>query len=234
MKVSRQNPNIAQLAAAAAQLEPLLNKIAFVGGCVTGLLVTDPAAAPVRPTLDVDVIVEASSYVEFTVLEQTLRHLGFHESRTEGAPVCRWVSGDLILDFMPTDPLILGFSNRWYRGALENSEITTVGEFKIRIVSAPYFIATKIEAFHGRGKNDFQMSHDLEDIVTVVDGRAEITNEVRIASAELQKYLSDQFRSLLSNRDFVEAIQTHLLPDAASQQRLGLVISRMQQLVMKE
>ncbi len=233
MRVSRQNPNIAQLVAAAAKLEPLLNKIAFVGGCVTGVLVTDPAAAPVRPTLDVDVIVEAASYVEFTVLEQTLRHLGFHESRTEEAPVCRWVSGDLILDFMPTDPLILGFSNRWYRGALENSEITTVGEFKIRIVSAPYFIATKIEAFYGRGNNDFQMSHDLEDVVTVIDGRAEITNEVRIASAELQKYLSDEFRKLLSNRDFIEALPGHLLPDAASQQRLGLLFSRMKQFVLE-
>jgi predicted nucleotidyltransferase len=233
MRVSRQNPNIAQLVAAAAKLEPLLNKIAFVGGCVTGVLVTDPAAAPVRPTLDVDVIVEAASYVEFTVLEQTLRHLGFHESRTEEAPVCRWVSGDLILDFMPTDPLILGFSNRWYRGALENSEITTVGEFKIRIVSAPYFIATKIEAFYGRGNNDFQMSHDLEDVVTVIDGRAEITNEVRIASAELQKYLSDEFRKLLSNRDFIEALPGHLLPDAASQQRLGLLLSRMKQFVLE-
>jgi hypothetical protein len=220
--------------AAAARLEPLLNKIAFVGGCVTGLLVTDPAAAPVHPTLDVDVIVEASSYVEFTVLEQTLRHLGFHESRSEGAPVCRWVSGDLILDFMPTDPSILGFSNRWYGAALKNSEFATLGKFKIRIISAPYFIATKIEAFHGRGKNDFQMSHDLEDIVTVIDGRPEIANEARIASAELRKYLSDQLQRLLSNRDFVEALQSHLLPDAASQQRLGLVISRMQQLVVKE
>jgi hypothetical protein len=127
----------------ASKLEPLLDQIVFVGGCVTGLLVTDPAAAPVRPTLDVDVIVEAASYVEFTVLEQRLRRLGFHESRAEGAPVCRWLSGDSILDFMPVDASILGFSNRWYRPALENAKKVKIGDHEIRVISAPYFFATK-------------------------------------------------------------------------------------------
>jgi hypothetical protein len=51
------NPNLRQLIACADKLQPLLERIAFVGGCVTGLLISDPAAAPVRPTLDVDVIV---------------------------------------------------------------------------------------------------------------------------------------------------------------------------------
>lgn len=78
-----QNPNLAQLLVAAAKLEPLLNQIAFVGGCVTGLLLTDPAAAPVRPTLDVDAIVAIGSYVEFAFLENRLRDLGFDQPRKE-------------------------------------------------------------------------------------------------------------------------------------------------------
>lgn len=233
MNIRSENPNFDQLMAAAAKLEPLLDQIAFVGGCVTGLLISDPAAAPVRPTLDVDVIVEAASYVEFTVLEQRLRQLGFRESRMEGAPVCRWVNGDLLLDFMPIDPSILGFSNRWYRPALESTQKARVGEHEIRVISASYFVATKLEAFHGRGKHDFRMSHDLEDIVTVVDGRPELTDEVHVASEDLQKYLSDQFGALLSNRDFLEALPGHLLPDAASQQRLRLVLKRMKQMVVE-
>jgi hypothetical protein len=76
------------------------------------------------------------------------------------------------------------------------------------------------------------MSHDLEDIVTVVDGRAELAEEVRRASPELRKYLSSEFEALLANRDFLEALPGQLLPDAASQQRLGLVVQRMQQLVL--
>lgn len=232
MNPPQQNPNLAQLLATATKLEPLLKQIAFVGGCATGLLLTDPAAAPVRPTLDVDVIVEAATYAEFTVLEQRLRQLGFRESGAVGAPVCRWVSGTLVLDVMPVDSAILGFSNRWYRPALKHAHQTRIGEYEIRLITAPYFLATKLEAFHGRGK-DYRMSHDLEDIITVIDGRPELGEEVRVAAVDLQKYLSDEFAALLSKRDFLDALSGHLLPDAASQQRLGLVLKRMHQIVLK-
>jgi predicted nucleotidyltransferase len=227
------NANFARLAHAAKKLKPLLDRIAFVGGSVTGLLLTDPAAAPVRPTLDVDAIIAIASYAEFTELEARLRELGFHQPHTESDPICRWMSGDLILDLMPTDASILGFSNAWYAAALENAQRIQIGELGIRLITAPYFIATKLEALHGRGENDFRMSHDLEDIVTVIDGRAELAEEVRVALADLQQYLSREFRTLLSNRDFQDALPGHLLPDAASQQRLSLVVKRMQQLIVK-
>src|SRR5205807_703331 len=113
------------------------------------------------------------------------RELGFRESHADDAPICRWLSGDLILDLMPTDASILGFSNRWYGPALENAQRIRIGEYEIRVITAPYFLATKLEAFHGRGKNDFR-SHDLEDVVAVIDGRSELVGEVRLAAADLQ------------------------------------------------
>jgi hypothetical protein len=226
------NPNLARLASAAEKLEPLLGQIVFVGGCVSGLLLTDPAASPVRPTLDVDAIVAIGSYAEFTLLENRLRELAFHQPNIEGAPICRWMNGDLILDLMPTDASILGFSNRWYHSALENAQVMIVGRYEIRTVTAPYFLATKLAAFHGRGKKDFRMSRDLEDIVTVIDGRPELVDEVHLAAAGLRKYLSDEFENLLSNGDFLEALPGNLLPDAASQQRLNLVLKRMKQLII--
>jgi predicted nucleotidyltransferase len=233
MSDPHQNPNLAQLLAAAAKLEPLSDQIAFVGGCVTGLLLTDPAAAPVRPTLDVDAIVAIGSSMEFTILENRLRDLGFDHSHSEGAPICRWVTGDLILDLMPTDSSILGFSNRWYGPALEQAQTLKIGKYEIRVITAPYFLATKLEAFHGRGKNDFRTSHDLEDIVTVIDGRPELIDEVLSAPMDLQKYLSDEFGALLSNRNFFDALPGHLLPDTASQQRASLVLDRMSRLVLE-
>jgi hypothetical protein len=48
------NPNLALLEAAVGRLKPLLNEIVFVGGCATGLLITDPGAAPVRKIYDVE------------------------------------------------------------------------------------------------------------------------------------------------------------------------------------
>ena len=49
------NPNLELLELAADRLRQLLPEIVFVGGCATGLLIDDPAAAPVRGTYDVDV-----------------------------------------------------------------------------------------------------------------------------------------------------------------------------------
>ena len=234
MNVPDSNPNLAQLAVAAEKLTPLLNQIVFVGGCVTGLLVTDPAAAPIRPTLDVDAIVAVASYAEYVALEKQLQELGFSPSLTEGAPICRWQHPSLILDLMPTDPSVLGFTNRWYGPAMVNAQRIEIEGHEIQIITAPYFVATKLQAFHTRGKNGFQSSHDLEDIVTINDGRAELPEEIRAASSEVRRYLSGEFQALLSNRDFIEALPGHLLSDAVSQQRLNLVTKRMQMIAAEE
>lgn len=67
------DPNLARLEETAERLGPLLDELMLVGGCATGLLVTDPGAAPIRPTVDVDVVVEAASYGTFTAFEEWLR-----------------------------------------------------------------------------------------------------------------------------------------------------------------
>jgi predicted nucleotidyltransferase len=226
-----QNPNARLLLSAVQNLIPLLDQIVFVGGCAAGLLITDPGAAPVRPTVDVDAIVEIGSYPELVALEVRLRRLGFEQPHVQGAPLCRWIHGDVIFDLMPTDSTILGFSNRWYSPALENAETVEVGGHQIRLISAPYFLATKLEAFHGRGQFDFRTSPDLEDIVTVVDGRPEIVAETQQAATSLQQFLSEEFSALLGERDFLEALPGHLLPDAVSQRRFRIVLNRMQQII---
>src|ERR1019366_10398380 len=97
------HPNLELLKLTAEKLRPLLPEIVFVGGCATGLLITDPGAAPVRGTYDVDVITEIASYADYMVFSERLRELGFQEDSREGAPLCRWQQGDLVLDVMPLD-----------------------------------------------------------------------------------------------------------------------------------
>jgi len=128
----------------------------FVGGCATALLITDAAAADVRPTFDVDAIAEITSYAGYTEFSERLRKLGFQEDTREGAPLCRWRQQTTTLDVMPLDAKILGFSNSWYRPAMDHAEERELDQgLKIRLVTAVYFCASKIEAFAGRGKNDF-------------------------------------------------------------------------------
>ena len=50
-----QNPNLEKLMLAVDQLGQLADERVFLGGCATGLLITDPAAPPIRVTQYVDV-----------------------------------------------------------------------------------------------------------------------------------------------------------------------------------
>ncbi len=223
--------NLALLESVVAALGPLSPQFVFVGGCVTGLLITDAATPAVRATRDVDAIVQVVSLGEYHALERQLQNAGLRHDQTPDAPVCRWRAGGALLDVMPTDRAVLGFGNRWYDEAIRTASIWPLPSGTvIRLISAPVFIATKLEAFADRGEGDFLASHDLEDITTVVDGRSQLINEVVAASPEVRHYLSGRFSDLLQNPRFVEALPGHLPGDAQNQARLPVILERLQQL----
>jgi hypothetical protein len=213
----------------AQMLGDLRDEFVFVGGCTTGLLITDPAAADIRPTLDVDVIVATTSVAEYYAIAKRLRALGFHE---DTKVICRWKHrNDLTLDVMPTDKSVLGFANKWYTGAIAHAvDCELEAGLIIRVVTPPYFCATKIEAFHGRGNGDYAGSHDLEDFLAVVDGRQGLVAEIQVAEATVRRYLAAEVRGLLVLQEFLDALPASLMPDAASQARLPLLLSRLEQI----
>ena len=220
------DPNRAMFEFVVRLLTPMLDEVVFVGGSTTGLLLTDPAAAGIRPTKDVDTIVNATSYAEYEALSKRLKALGLVEDTTEGAPLCRWRYSDVVIDVMPIDEKVLGFTNRWYRVAVESADTMIVAGQTIRVVKPVYFVATKLEAFHGRGADDVTLSHDLEDIIALIDGRAEIVGEIANATADVRAYIASEIRRLMSDEDFREAIPGFLLPDSASQSRRALLEGR--------
>ncbi len=228
--MKRDDPNIEMLQLAAEGLGPLLDDVVFLGGCAAGLLITDAGASPPRETKDVDVIVEIASRHDYYLLSDKLRARGFCEDTREGAPICRWIYRSVTVDVMPTESSILGFSNRWYKEAMDSAVLIELpAGHAIRMVSAPLFLATKLEAFYGRGKGDYMMSHDLEDLIAVVDGRASIVFEVE-NSGGVRDYLAIQFRTLLSIDAFLDAVPAHLASDTASQLRKDVVLHRLQQM----
>ncbi len=225
------NHNLELLARAARLLEPLLVELVFVGGCTTSLLITDKAAAEVRSTYDVDAIAEITSYAAYADFSERLRKLGFNEDTSEDAPICRWRQKETILDVMPLDEKILGFSNRWYRPAMEFAvEHEMEPGLSIRVVNSVYFCATKLEAFASRGKGDYMASHDLEDLLSVIDGRPELVQEVEAAPSDALRYVATEVYKLLQVEEFVDALPGHLHPDSASQGRINTILNRMKQI----
>jgi hypothetical protein len=219
--------NLQMLCLVARRLEPLLDRLIFLGGCTTALFITDEAAPDVRVTHDVDVIVEVLSRNQYWQLEERLRELGCTQE-IDKEVTCRWKLDEITLDVMPTDESILGFSNRWYSDAINYAETVSLNaDLAIRLVTPAHFIATKLEAFFGRGNADYWGSHDLEDIVTVIDGRAGILAELSVIEAELKEYIARTISGLITAEGFRDALSGHLPPDRASQERLPLLWQRL-------
>ncbi len=231
MKTARSN--LEMIRHVAVRLVPLRERMAFLGGAATALLVTDPAAPDVRITTDVDVIVEAVSLGDYYNFSNTLHELGFSTDTREGAPVCRWLVDGIAVDIMPTEEGILGFGNPWYREALNHAVILSVDGMPVRVVNSLYFLATKITAFRSRGHGDFLASHDIEDIITLLDGRPEVVSEHAAADRAVGQFISRAFAEFLGNRVFLDALPGHLPPDPASQQRIHLLMSRIQSIVQR-
>jgi len=224
--------NISMLIDVATHLEWLLDQIVFVGGATTELMVTDKVKQDIRPTKDVDIIVEVASKIAYGEIEREIRAHGFSPRAEEGDPICRWLIGETVVDLMPVKPEVLGFSNRWYPAAVENwFQVALTDNLTIRVVSPPYFLATKTEAFLSRGQGDFLVSHDIEDVIMVLNGRAELVEEVRASSGELKMYLAEQFTKFVNEVDFSDAIQWSLPGDVASQARHPLIIKRIQEII---
>ncbi|MGD0454151.1 MAG: nucleotidyl transferase AbiEii/AbiGii toxin family protein [Solirubrobacteraceae bacterium] len=210
----------------AAALGPLLDEVVFIGGASLVLWITDPAAAPPRPTKDVDVIVDVTGRWGYEQFSRRMRAQGFAED-VESRVICRWRHArfDLTLDAMPTNSAILGFSNRWQAPALPHAvERRLPSGIAIRAITPPYLLATKLEAFAGRGGGDLLGSRDFEDVISLINGRAALVGEVQASPDELRGFLAQQIVELQAIPRFNEWVGGSLRPDAANQARVEAIV----------
>jgi hypothetical protein len=212
---------------------PLVDEVVFVGGSTVSLHVTEPGGTSFRPTLDVDVIIEAVTRVEYEAFAERLRGRGISEDSTSNV-ICRWrrQDPDLIIDVMPVAEKVFGFANRWYPEAMRSAVLHELPSGRsIRICSAAVLLATKLEAFADRGASDPMISHDLEDIVRLVDGRPSIVGDVAAADDPLAEYVRAGLRNVLQQPIMRDSIPMLMLPDDGSQLRAAsVVIPRMERI----
>lgn len=213
----------------AEALGPDADQVVFVGGVVPALY--DLPLEP-RPTEDVDLTVDASRS-KYAKIVKRLRKRGFKECRDEGAPVCRYELGEprLLVDLMPIDPAVLGFSNRWYAPAVKHAEVFTLpGGREVRALAPLYFLATKLEAFRGRGGNDYGMSHDLEDALALLAADPPLFARIAAAEDDVTAYLRDELGQLAGNPDFMDALAWHFPGTAGGEEQARELAQRLTQI----
>lgn len=222
----------ASLKALARELRSLEIDHAFTGGSIVALLLDNPSLTPIRPTDDVDVIVEVLSRKEYPKFEERLRERGFQNDTRQGAPICRWIFNTLTVDLMPIDGEFLGLNTIWFDHALSSAiEVSVDGEI-IRVVSATGLIATKLAAFRDRGEGDYFGSRDIEDLIAVIDGRKRIVEDIDESPKEMRRYIISELATYMAKGLFREAIAGHLASDSGSQARLPGMIEKLERITM--
>jgi len=218
--------NIQLLTAVAKGLGHLCPKVVFVGGAVTELYATDNAVSEIRPTDDVDCVVELVSYSAFTQIEKELRGLNFKNDMDSNI-ICRWIYRGIKVDVMPDDAKIMGFSNPWYKEGIRNSiPYILEEELIIRIFSTAWFLASKMAALADRGRYNFRTSTDFEDIIFVIDSRPELAEELKTVDENVKYYIKSEFQKYLLNPGISEGIFC-ALPHDSGKERIEQVRKNM-------
>jgi hypothetical protein len=203
--------SIELLEQAEGALGPLGKEVVFLGGASIALWVSDLAAPATRATDDVDVIADVTSLTAYYALGERLRAQGFQEDAGSKV-ICRWRhESGLILDVMPDDEEILGFSNPWYEHAIRTSVERELPNGRlIRAARPPSIIATKLAAWHGRGEGDMLRSLDLHDVLVLIDGREELLAEIQAEPELVSSYISAELTTLREDPFFDYLIESAL------------------------
>jgi hypothetical protein len=187
----------------------MLGEVVFVGGATVHLWLTEAGAPPARATEDVDVICEVATRADYYRLGGRLRERGLEEAADESV-LCRWRSAEpsLLLDVMPTDPAILGFSNPWYEEAISSAATVFLDSGAEILAATPVpLVATKLAAWKGRGDGDLLRSLDVHDVLILFDGRPELGEEIMAAPSSLRGYLEAELAELRADPYFLYAAE---------------------------
>ncbi len=209
--------NLEMVKIVAEALGDLRDHVVFVGGSIIELYADHSVPEEVRPTEDVDLVVDIATRKSLAEFEKMLSGRGFFHDFSEGAPMCRWQCNGITVDLMATESGILGFGNQWYQpGFAKKMEkiLPGAGETIINLLPLIYYLATKIDAVFGRGLTDLRLSHDFEDIVYLFDNCLSLENDFYRADSKVRKHLSASFSSLTNLNVFKEALACSMPPNA--------------------
>jgi hypothetical protein len=185
----------------------------FIGGSIVAVYADNINTFEQRVTRDVDVVIEVLNRGKYFLLQEQLREAGFRED-SDSEVICRWKFDDILVDIMPNDEQILGFSNRWYSKGMENSiKFKLESGREINVFSFPYFIATKLEALKSRGE-DLRYSKDFEDIIRLIENKEFFHKEIINTDFDLSQFIKTEFSHILNqNKYLTEAILCVLYPE---------------------
>lgn len=215
--LKNQTINIKVVEKVAQTLGELNQDVIYVGGAVVSLYVTDEGAEQPRPTKDIDISVQISTYAQMDVLREKLASKKIYPAVAEKV-MYRYSYDDILIDFIPFEATPLGPTNRWLKPGFGKAYPINIGSIQIRILPVSLFVATKWEAYKSRG-TDPRTSPDFEDIIYILDNNSEVVEDTRNAEKDVQVFLKKMSLEILNHSSRSEIIECHLNPYTADDRK---------------
>ncbi len=213
--------NLGVVEKVALALGDINDEVIYVGGAVVSLYVTDDTAEQPRPTMDIDISVQISSYSQMDQFRKRLAKKKIYPAASETV-MYRFSYQDILIDFIPFEDTPLGPTNKWIKPGFKKSYSVRIGKTYIKVLPLSYFLATKWEAFKNRG-DDPRMSHDFEDIIYILDNNPNVIDDIIYSDYDVKAFLKEMSDEILSHSSLSEIIECHLNPYEAKERGVLLV-----------
>ncbi len=226
--LKNQTINLKVVEKVALSLEEINDQVIYVGGAVVTLYVTDEGAEQPRPTKDIDISVQISSYSQMDELRERLAKKKIYPAPSEKV-MYRYSYEDILIDFIPFEETPLGPTNRWLKPGFKKAYPVQIGNIEINILPVSLFLATKWEAFKSRG-NDPRTSHDFEDIIYIIDNNLEVVQNIKNAENDVKLFLKEMSNEILNHSSRNEIIECHINPFTVDERR-DIVIGKLEEIL---
>ena len=184
------------------------DQVIYVGGAVVGLYADTKGAPEVRPTKDIDIVVEIASVLELEKLRQELADRGIHFAKDEKT-ICRFIYKNVLLDVMATQEIGWAPANPWFKSGFDHPEVHYLGKTEIKIMPLAFYLASKFVAFNVRG-TDPRTSKDLEDIIYILDNRSSVVEDIIGSEKKVKAFLIKELAEIFRDPLLQEAVLAHL------------------------
>lgn len=203
------------IARVARALGDRLDEVLFVGAAAATLDRFGPRTTALRPTLDVDIATATPTRVEYHQLIAELRARGVlrDPSPNEESTICRYAIDGINVDLVPIHGEVLGFTNDWYAAAFQFPlEHRLADDLVIKLIAPIYFVASKLRAFRSPdrpGHDDFLASHDIEDMIQVLFGVEELSDDLRSGREPVHDFVRSELILAIAHTDFRYAAESY-------------------------
>ena len=201
--------NRAALEIVANALGTLSDEATYVGGVVVGMYVEDTYSEEPRPTEDIDIFLEIYTPTQLERVRELLAAKGFHPDHTTNV-MCRFFYKGITVDVMSTTQVGWAPANKWYALGLKHAQRVKLNDtISIQILSLPYYLATKFEAFHDRGAKEPRTSKDMEDIVYLLNNNRTWEIAISESPTDVKEYIVAELKALAEPKNR-ETLRCHL------------------------